>query len=244
MCRRGAGRALGPEHRASLGLGAAAGSVPAPASSPAGRPFPPADMSSPSSGERYEEEEEEEEEDGAYESQAKRLKPSAAAEEGEIEYSGAEESEGRRDKPPASRGSGGGFSGGVRDAGPAGGGRLPSGCRGGGGPSRPAPAAGEARPPPPLLPAEGRGASPGRQAWPGSGPSARFPGMEALPAGWEWRGLRAGSALRARVPARARAWAEPAAPGMRGVRDAGLGALDSCVPVGLSPLQVLCRPCC
>ncbi|RMC07805.1 hypothetical protein DUI87_15274 [Hirundo rustica rustica] len=68
-------------------------------------------MSSPSSGERYEEEEEEEEEDGAYESQAKRLKPSAAAEEGEIEYSGAEESEGRRDKPPASRG-GGGFSGG------------------------------------------------------------------------------------------------------------------------------------
>ncbi|NXW67043.1 HNRLL protein, partial [Hirundo rustica] len=56
-------------------------------------------------------EEEEEEEDGAYESQAKRLKPSAAAEEGEIEYSGAEESEGRRDKPPASRG-GGGFSGG------------------------------------------------------------------------------------------------------------------------------------
>uniref|UniRef100_A0A8C3P5P1 Heterogeneous nuclear ribonucleoprotein L like n=1 Tax=Cyanoderma ruficeps TaxID=181631 RepID=A0A8C3P5P1_9PASS len=67
-------------------------------------------MSSPSSGERYEEEEEEEEEDGAYESQAKRLKPSAAAEEGEIEYSGAEESEGRRDKPPASRG--GGFSGG------------------------------------------------------------------------------------------------------------------------------------
>uniref|UniRef100_A0A8D0FJK9 Heterogeneous nuclear ribonucleoprotein L like n=1 Tax=Strix occidentalis caurina TaxID=311401 RepID=A0A8D0FJK9_STROC len=70
-------------------------------------------MSSPSSGERYEEEEEEEEEDGAYESQAKRLKPSAAAEEGEIEYSGAEESESRRDKPPAPRG--GGFSGGVRD---------------------------------------------------------------------------------------------------------------------------------
>ncbi|RLV88755.1 hypothetical protein DV515_00015331 [Chloebia gouldiae] len=69
-------------------------------------------MSSPSSGERYEEEEEEEEEeDGAYESQAKRLKPSAASEEGEIEYSGAEESDGRRDKPPASRG-GGGFSGG------------------------------------------------------------------------------------------------------------------------------------
>ncbi|KAJ7421849.1 heterogeneous nuclear ribonucleoprotein L like protein [Willisornis vidua] len=66
-------------------------------------------MSSPSSGERYEEEEEEE--DGAYESQAKRLKPSAAAEEGEIEYSGAEESEGRRDKPPAPRGGGGGFSG-------------------------------------------------------------------------------------------------------------------------------------
>ncbi|XP_052557635.1 heterogeneous nuclear ribonucleoprotein L-like isoform X2 [Tympanuchus pallidicinctus] len=52
-------------------------------------------MSSPSSGDRYEEEEEE---DGAYESQAKRLKPSAAAEEGEIEYSGAEESESRRDK--------------------------------------------------------------------------------------------------------------------------------------------------
>ncbi|KAK2531839.1 Hnrnpll [Columba guinea] len=65
-------------------------------------------MSSPSSGERYEEEEEEE--DGAYESQAKRLKPSAAAEEGEIEYSGAEESESRRDHPPPPRG--GAFSGG------------------------------------------------------------------------------------------------------------------------------------
>uniref|UniRef100_A0A8C9EGJ0 Heterogeneous nuclear ribonucleoprotein L like n=1 Tax=Pavo cristatus TaxID=9049 RepID=A0A8C9EGJ0_PAVCR len=52
------------------------------------------------------------EEDGAYESQAKRLKPSAAAEEGEIEYSGAEESESRRDKVPPPRG--GGFSGGVR----------------------------------------------------------------------------------------------------------------------------------
>ncbi|GAB0187629.1 heterogeneous nuclear ribonucleoprotein L-like [Grus japonensis] len=65
-------------------------------------------MSSPSSGERYEEEEEEEE-DGAYESQAKRLKPSAAAEEGEIEYSGAEENETRRDKAPPPRG--GGFSG-------------------------------------------------------------------------------------------------------------------------------------
>ncbi|OXB68353.1 hypothetical protein ASZ78_015293 [Callipepla squamata] len=64
-------------------------------------------MSSPSSGDRYEEEEEE---DGAYESQAKRLKPSAAAEEGEIEYSGAEESESRRDKVPPPRG--GGFSGG------------------------------------------------------------------------------------------------------------------------------------
>uniref|UniRef100_A0A669PK25 Heterogeneous nuclear ribonucleoprotein L like n=1 Tax=Phasianus colchicus TaxID=9054 RepID=A0A669PK25_PHACC len=62
-------------------------------------------MSSPSSGDRYEEEEEE---DGAYESQAKRLKPSAAAEEGEIEYSGAEESESRRDKVPPQRG--GGFS--------------------------------------------------------------------------------------------------------------------------------------
>ncbi|XP_053099323.1 heterogeneous nuclear ribonucleoprotein L-like isoform X2 [Hemicordylus capensis] len=49
-------------------------------------------MSSPSSGEQYEEEE-----DGAYESQAKRLKPSAAAEEGEIEY-GAEEGESRREK--------------------------------------------------------------------------------------------------------------------------------------------------
>uniref|UniRef100_A0A8C5T0G8 Heterogeneous nuclear ribonucleoprotein L like n=1 Tax=Malurus cyaneus samueli TaxID=2593467 RepID=A0A8C5T0G8_9PASS len=48
-----------------------------------------------------------------YESQAKRLKPSAAAEEGEIEYSGAEDGEGRRDKPPASRGGGGG----SRDAG-------------------------------------------------------------------------------------------------------------------------------
>ncbi|NWV68575.1 HNRLL protein, partial [Malurus elegans] len=52
-------------------------------------------------------EEEEEEEDGAYESQAKRLKPSAAAEEGEIEYSGAEDGEGRRDKPPAQRNTGG-----------------------------------------------------------------------------------------------------------------------------------------
>uniref|UniRef100_A0A8C7A1W1 Heteroous nuclear ribonucleoprotein L like n=1 Tax=Nothoprocta perdicaria TaxID=30464 RepID=A0A8C7A1W1_NOTPE len=73
-------------------------------------------MSSPSSGERYEEEEEEEE--GAYESQAKRLKPSAAAEEGEIEYSGAEESDGRREKAAAPRG---GFAGGVRDAADAGG---------------------------------------------------------------------------------------------------------------------------
>ncbi|NXJ85839.1 HNRLL protein, partial [Trogon melanurus] len=54
--------------------------------------------------------EEEEEEDGTYESQAKRLKPSAAAEEGEIEYSGAEDYESRRDKPPPPRG--GGFSGG------------------------------------------------------------------------------------------------------------------------------------
>uniref|UniRef100_A0A8C8SMY3 Heterogeneous nuclear ribonucleoprotein L like n=2 Tax=Pleurodira TaxID=8460 RepID=A0A8C8SMY3_9SAUR len=63
-------------------------------------------MSSPSSsGEPYEEEE-----DGAYESQAKRLKPSAAAEEGEIEYGGAEEGEGRREKGPGPRG--GGFSGG------------------------------------------------------------------------------------------------------------------------------------
>lgn len=62
-------------------------------------------MSSPSSGEQYEEEE-----DGAYESQAKRLKPSVAAEEGEIEY-GAEESESHREKA-APRG--GGFSGGVR----------------------------------------------------------------------------------------------------------------------------------
>ncbi|XP_019404585.1 PREDICTED: heterogeneous nuclear ribonucleoprotein L-like isoform X1 [Crocodylus porosus] len=62
-------------------------------------------MSSPSSGEQYEEEE-----DGAYESQAKRLKPSAAAEEGEIEYGGAEEGDGRRDKGPAPRG--GGFAAG------------------------------------------------------------------------------------------------------------------------------------
>ncbi|XP_008165288.1 heterogeneous nuclear ribonucleoprotein L-like isoform X1 [Chrysemys picta bellii] len=62
-------------------------------------------MSSPSSsGEQYEEEE-----DGAYESQAKRLKPSAAAEEGEIEY-GGEEGEGRREKAAPPRG--GGFSGG------------------------------------------------------------------------------------------------------------------------------------
>lgn len=65
-------------------------------------------MSSPSSGEQYEEEE-----DGAYESQAKRLKPSAAAEEGEIEY-GAEEGESHREKAaPRS----GGFSGGVRGGG-------------------------------------------------------------------------------------------------------------------------------
>ncbi|KAL7987256.1 hypothetical protein Chor_006175 [Crotalus horridus] len=59
-------------------------------------------MSSPSSGEQYEEE------DGAYESQAKRLKPSAAAEEGEIEY-GAEEGESRREKAAPRTG---GFSGG------------------------------------------------------------------------------------------------------------------------------------
>lgn len=65
-------------------------------------------MSSPSSGEQYEEEE-----DGAYESQAKRLKPSAAAEEGEIEY-GAEEGESRREKAAPRTG---GFSGGVRKAG-------------------------------------------------------------------------------------------------------------------------------
>uniref|UniRef100_A0A8C7A0D5 Heteroous nuclear ribonucleoprotein L like n=1 Tax=Nothoprocta perdicaria TaxID=30464 RepID=A0A8C7A0D5_NOTPE len=58
------------------------------------------------------------EEEGAYESQAKRLKPSAAAEEGEIEYSGAEESDGRREKAAAPRG---GFAGGVRDAADAGG---------------------------------------------------------------------------------------------------------------------------
>ncbi|XP_070590801.1 heterogeneous nuclear ribonucleoprotein L-like isoform X1 [Erythrolamprus reginae] len=56
-------------------------------------------MSSPSSGEQYEEEE-----DGAYESQAKRLKPSATAEEGEIEY-GAEEGEGRREKAAPRAGS-------------------------------------------------------------------------------------------------------------------------------------------
>lgn len=70
-------------------------------------PEPPvAAMSSPSSGEQYEEE------DAAYESQAKRLKPSAAAEEGEIEY-GAEEGDSRREKAaPRS----GGFSGGVRQA--------------------------------------------------------------------------------------------------------------------------------
>ncbi|NXL64138.1 HNRLL protein, partial [Chordeiles acutipennis] len=55
---------------------------------------------------------EEEEEDGAYESQAKRLKPSAGAEEGEIEYSGAEESESRRDKTPNPPPRAGGFSGG------------------------------------------------------------------------------------------------------------------------------------
>lgn len=67
-------------------------------------------MSSPSSGEQYEEEE-----DGAYESQAKRLKPSAAAEEGEIEY-GAEEGESRREKAAPRTG---GFSGGVRKAGAA-----------------------------------------------------------------------------------------------------------------------------
>lgn len=67
-------------------------------------------MSSPSSGEQYEEEE-----DGAYESQAKRLKPSAAAEEGEIEY-GAEEGETRREKAAPRAG---GFSGGVRKAGAA-----------------------------------------------------------------------------------------------------------------------------
>ncbi|KAG8123108.1 putative Heterogeneous nuclear ribonucleoprotein [Naja naja] len=60
-------------------------------------------MSSPSSGEQYEEEE-----DGAYESQAKRLKPSATAEEGEIEY-GAEEGESRREKAAPRAG---GFSGG------------------------------------------------------------------------------------------------------------------------------------
>ncbi|KAH0622829.1 hypothetical protein JD844_025546 [Phrynosoma platyrhinos] len=65
-------------------------------------------MSSPSSGEQYEEEE-----DGAYESQAKRLKPSAVtagatAEEGEIEY-GAEEGESRREKAAPRPG---GFTGG------------------------------------------------------------------------------------------------------------------------------------
>lgn len=92
-------------------------------------------MSSPSSGDRYEEEEEE---DGTYESQAKRLKPSAAAEEGEIEYSGAEESESRRDKVPPQRG--GGFSGGVRapslrtaaGSGAGAGGGAPSSWRGSG----------------------------------------------------------------------------------------------------------------
>uniref|UniRef100_A0A803SKL9 Heteroous nuclear ribonucleoprotein L like n=1 Tax=Anolis carolinensis TaxID=28377 RepID=A0A803SKL9_ANOCA len=64
-------------------------------------------MSSPSSsGEQYEE--------GAYESQAKRLKPSsAAAEEGEIEYGGAEEGESRREKAaPRAGGSSGGDGGG------------------------------------------------------------------------------------------------------------------------------------
>lgn len=107
--------------------------APSARSRPAPTLLPPPAMSSPSSGDRYEEEEEE---DGAYESQAKRLKPSAAAEEGEIEYSGAEESESRRDKVPPPRG--GGFSGGVRapslstPAGSGTGGGAPSSGRGSG----------------------------------------------------------------------------------------------------------------
>lgn len=163
-------------------------------------------MSSPSSGERYEEEEEE---DGAYESQAKRLKPSTAAEEGEIEYSGAEESESRRDKPPAPRG--GGFSGGVRDAGTGGAG-APSlrGLAGRGVCGERHCGARLGTPPLPRyrgsLPAEWRKVGP---------PPAAFPGMEALPVGVggvfsrpvvggrEWRGARLGPVLPSLLPAAA-----------------------------------------
>lgn len=193
-------------------------------------------MSSPSSGERYEEEEEEEEEDGAYESQAKRLKPSAAAEEGEIEYSGAEESEGRRDKPPASRGGGGGFSGGVRDAGPAGRGRLPSGCRRGEGtpPAPPLPRA-RLRPPPPLLPGRGpcsggAGGFPRPRGLPGVGALCPLPRHGGASGGVGMAG--APGRVRAALPAageRSFLTARGHGPGRQpeggmGVRDAGSGA--------------------
>lgn len=160
-------------------------------------------MSSPSSGDRYEEEEEE---DGAYESQAKRLKPSAAAEEGEIEYSGAEESESRRDKVPPQRG--GGFSGGVRA--PSLRTAAGSGARVGAGSGAPSSWRGKAGPPgsgrpsggfPPCPPAACRRPQ----------PAARRPfpmGTEALPG----RGVRRFAPLRGGgPPARGRA----AEPGLR-----------------------------